>query len=81
MIGNDVVDLGQRGVQPGAQHPRFDARVFSASELAAATSQGRAGESVTLDLERAGEIRRVTIPRGPIGVRLGAERARPEAAP
>jgi hypothetical protein len=35
MIGNDVVDLGHRGVQPGAQHPRFDARVFSAEELAA----------------------------------------------
>jgi phosphopantetheinyl transferase (holo-ACP synthase) len=32
MIGNDVVDLAQRGTQPGAQHPRFDARVFSERE-------------------------------------------------
>jgi phosphopantetheinyl transferase (holo-ACP synthase) len=32
MIGNDVVDLTQRGTQPGAQHPRFDARVFSERE-------------------------------------------------
>ncbi len=32
MIGNDVVDLAHRGVQPGAQHPRFDARVFSEAE-------------------------------------------------
>ncbi len=34
MLGNDVVDLAQRGVQPGAQHPRFDARVFSEHERA-----------------------------------------------
>ncbi len=34
MIGNDVVDLAHRGVQPGAQHPRFDARVFTESERA-----------------------------------------------
>jgi phosphopantetheinyl transferase (holo-ACP synthase) len=34
MIGNDVVDLAQRGVQPGAQHPRFDARVFGECERA-----------------------------------------------
>jgi phosphopantetheinyl transferase (holo-ACP synthase) len=34
MIGNDVVDLAQRGVQPGAQHPRFDARVFCERERA-----------------------------------------------
>lgn len=34
MIGNDVVDLAHRGVQPGAQHPRFDARVFTERELA-----------------------------------------------
>jgi membrane-associated protease RseP (regulator of RpoE activity) len=70
------------GLEPGDRILRYgDQRVFSASELAAATTQGRAGESVTVELERGGEIRRVTIPRGPIGVRLGAERARPEAAP
>lgn len=34
MIGNDVVDLAQRGVQPGAQHPRFDARVYTERERA-----------------------------------------------
>jgi phosphopantetheinyl transferase (holo-ACP synthase) len=34
MIGNDVVDLAHRGVQPGAQHPRFDARVFTEREQA-----------------------------------------------
>lgn len=34
MIGNDVVDLAHRSTQPGAQHPRFDARVFGERERA-----------------------------------------------
>jgi hypothetical protein len=33
MIGNDVIDLGDPDTQPGATHPRFDARVFTATEL------------------------------------------------
>jgi hypothetical protein len=33
MVGNDVVDLGDPETRPGAQHPRFDARVFAAEEL------------------------------------------------
>jgi phosphopantetheinyl transferase (holo-ACP synthase) len=40
MIGNDVVDLVHRGVQPGAQHPRFDARVFSERERALIAGDG-----------------------------------------
>ncbi len=32
MIGNDVVDLGDRETRAGAQHPRFDARVFAPCE-------------------------------------------------
>jgi len=32
MIGNDVVDLKDAEALPGAQHPRFDARVFAARE-------------------------------------------------
>lgn len=32
MLGNDVVDLGDAETAPGAQHPRFDARVFGAEE-------------------------------------------------
>jgi holo-[acyl-carrier protein] synthase len=34
MIGNDVVDLGEDEAREGAQHPRFDARVFADDELA-----------------------------------------------
>jgi phosphopantetheinyl transferase (holo-ACP synthase) len=32
-VGNDVVDLRDPGSQPDAIHPRFDARVFTDSEL------------------------------------------------
>jgi phosphopantetheinyl transferase (holo-ACP synthase) len=35
MLGDDVVDLGDPEAGPGAQHPRFDARVFSPRERAA----------------------------------------------
>jgi phosphopantetheinyl transferase (holo-ACP synthase) len=34
MLGNDVVDFAHRGTQPGAQNPRFDARVFCERERA-----------------------------------------------
>jgi len=32
MLGNDVIDLGDAETRLGAQHPRFDARVFCAAE-------------------------------------------------
>ena len=35
MLGNDVVDLGDPETLRGAQHPRFDARVFTREERAA----------------------------------------------
>lgn len=66
------------GIQPGDRILRYgEQRVFSASELAALTMQGRSGEPVVVDVERAGGVQRVTLPRGPIGVRLGAERSKP----
>ena len=32
MVGNDVVDLGDREARTGPAHSRFDTRVFSAGE-------------------------------------------------
>lgn len=32
MVGNDVVDLGDREAQPESRHPRFDRRVFTGGE-------------------------------------------------
>jgi hypothetical protein len=34
MLGNDIVDLSDLETQPGAQHPRFDSRVFNEEERA-----------------------------------------------
>ncbi len=34
MLGNDIVDLSDLETQPGAQHPRFDSRVFTREERA-----------------------------------------------
>ncbi len=40
MIGNDVVDLSHPGVQAGARHVRFDARVFGRPEREALAASG-----------------------------------------
>jgi phosphopantetheinyl transferase (holo-ACP synthase) len=40
MIGNDVVDLLDPAVQPGATHPRFDERVFTPEEREAIAASG-----------------------------------------
>ena len=40
MIGNDVVDLRDAEVQPGATHRRFDERVFAEPERAAIERSG-----------------------------------------
>jgi hypothetical protein len=40
MIGNDIVDLRDPEVQPGASHPRFDRRVFSSEERGALRASG-----------------------------------------
>ncbi len=45
MIGNDVVDLGDREARAGAQHPRVDARVFAPGERRLLQS-GRLGEEL-----------------------------------
>ena len=37
MLGNDIVDLSDLETQPGVQHPRFDARVFTEEERARLT--------------------------------------------
>jgi phosphopantetheinyl transferase (holo-ACP synthase) len=40
MVGNDVVDLTDPEVRPGASHPRFDRRAFVVSEREALRSSG-----------------------------------------
>ena len=68
----------EAGLRAGDVILRYDAtRVFSARDLMRATTQGEAGVSIPIDLQRAGKHVRVYLPRGPIGVRLRAERRVP----
>lgn len=52
-------------------------RVFDWQELKDATSQGALGEYVSLSVYREGELYSFTVPRGTLGVQLGATRLAP----
>ena len=52
-------------------------RLFDVSALRDATTGGRPGESVPVDVARGGERIRLYVPRGPLGVRLEELRQRP----
>ncbi len=47
-----------------------DERIFDARALQQATGEGRAGETVALDVDRGGERIRLYPPRGPLGIGL-----------
>ena len=52
-------------------------RMFTWQELKDATTGGSLGEFVSINIYRAGEIYSFTVPRGPLGVQLGATRLAP----
>jgi membrane-associated protease RseP (regulator of RpoE activity) len=68
------------GLQPGDLIETYDgARVFSFGELRRATTEGTRDELVDIRIRRAdGSIVQSLVPRGPLGVRLDGDRARPE---
>ena len=67
-------------IQAGDVILRYDdTRVFNAYDLMRATTQGEAGDPVPVELLRESKTVRVYLPRGPIGVRLRAERRVPMA--
>lgn len=82
----DVIEGGaaaSAGLQPGDVIVRYDDRlVLSANELRDATTQGRAGELVALEVQREGEPapKRVFVPRGPIGINLAPTALQPPPA-
>jgi hypothetical protein len=71
------------GLQPGDVIVRYDDHlVLSATELRDATTQGRVGELVALEVQREGEPapKRVFVPRGPIGINLAPTALQPPPA-
>jgi C-terminal processing protease CtpA/Prc len=52
-------------------------RMFNWNELQEATSLGERGEYVNVTVLRNGELVNLWMPRGPLGVRLGAARVKP----
>jgi len=72
----------EAGIRPGDTVLRYDdRRVFSTSELQSATTQGVAGDTVTVTVLRGGERVRLYVPRGPLGLRLRTERQSPVTLP
>lgn len=66
------------GIQDGDIILSYDDRIlFEWSELQQATTQGERGEYVNVNVWRDGQLTNLWIPRGPLGVRLGATRREP----
>lgn len=67
------------GIRPGdlvvgyANEP-----MFTGGQLVEATTEGRAGDLVAVDLQRGGERLAVYLPRGPLGLRIDGTRERPQ---
>ena len=69
----------EAGVLPGDVLVRYDGRrIFNRFELKLATTEGKAGSTVALDLVRAGEPLRIYTARGPLGVTMQVEVRPPE---
>ncbi len=69
----------EAGILPGDVLVRYDGRrIFNRFELKLATTEGKAGSTVAVDLVRAGEPLRIYAPRGPLGVTMQAEVRPPE---
>ncbi len=83
VIANTLLDspAAAAGILPGDQVLSYaDQRVFNIRDLQAATSAGRAGDSVVVELLRDGVVVYATVPRGPLGVRLDLERHAPPSS-
>jgi hypothetical protein len=60
------------GLKPGDEIVAYGGtRVFDASELNALTLQGKAGESVVVEIRRDGQPLQLVLPRGPLGITGG----------
>jgi C-terminal processing protease CtpA/Prc len=62
---------GTAGIQAGDRILSYDnQRIYTGQELRQATAQGQANETITVEVERGGNILQVYLPRGPMGIRM-----------
>jgi len=71
----------QADIRTGDLILRYDGRtIFRWRELQQATMQGEAGRMVPVDvMSEGGEVRRLTVPSGPLGIQLAEERHPPQS--
>lgn len=75
MLGSSAEEAG---IQKGDIVLSYgDSRMFTWTELKDATAQGELGEYVSISIYRDGEIFSFSVPRGPLGMQLGATRLTP----
>jgi hypothetical protein len=72
----------QAGIQAGDMIVRYDDRaIFKGRELQQATTKGEAGRIIGVDLiSGSGQLRRVTVPSGPLGLQFAEERHPPQSS-
>lgn len=69
------------GLEPGDSILSYDGkRMFTFNDLRTATTVGELTDDVTLQVTRGSETIELTVPRGPLGVRVDAETVPPEAS-
>ena len=67
------------GLQPGDVVLRYDGkRMFATHDLQNATASGRGGESIPIEIVRNGQVMNLYLQRGPLGVYLDADSAKPQ---
>lgn len=72
----------QAGIRTGDLILRYDGRtIFKWGELQQATMQGEPGRSVPVEvMSEDGQVRRLTVPSGPLGIQLGAVKQPPQSS-
>jgi hypothetical protein len=82
-VGNVLASSAaeRAGLQPGDRILSYaGTRVFDMRELNALTTEGSAGETVTVEVRRNGETVQLQVPRGPLGMTGGGFRG-PQGGP
>jgi hypothetical protein len=80
VLGGSAAD--EAGLRAGDVILSYDGgRIFRPGALVRGTLQGRLGERVDLLVQRGGSTRTISVPRGPLGIRLGRSTTQPSPLP